>query len=109
MNLETGTNGYWGEGARVPLGRGLQPALQLTCGQREVQLQGEICPCPQSALWPAARCCRELGCWKMQRGLSRVRTTAFEGHTDPRSGVCRRTKGNLNQQKKKPSETGDSS
>lgn len=75
MDLGTDTNGYRGGGARVPLGRGLQPV-----------------PWPRCVRWRAAHCHGNLSYWKMQRGLGRVQATAFEGDTDPRSGVHGRTK-----------------
>lgn len=74
MDLGTDTTRYRGEGARVPLGRCLQPV-----------------PWPWCVRWPAAHCHGNLSCWKMQRGLGRVQATAFEGDTDPRSRVCGRT------------------
>jgi len=48
----------------------------------------------------------ELGCWKRPRGLGRAPTAASGGDTAAGSRVCRRTKQNRRQRKKKPLRNG---
>lgn len=55
---------------------------------------GALCPCPPRAQRPAALqpIAARAQLLENAKGLGSVSTAAFEGDTDPRSRVCRRTK-----------------